>query len=160
MLIRLIAVGHKMPEWVTAGFQEYAKRLPAHFALKLVEIPAEKRSKNSDISQLVTREGEKILAAIHPNERVIALDVKGNSFSTEKLSTELNDWLQQGRDTAILIGGPDGLSSACLQKAEQKWSLSALTLPHPLVRIVIAEQLYRAFSILQRHPYHRSSPPS
>lgn len=155
MLIRILAIGTKMPDWVTAGFQEYAKRFTAGWQLELCEIPAEKRTKNPDIARIIEREGEKLLAAIKPNHQVIALDVKGHAWSTEQLAQQLKQWQIHGRPIDLLIGGPDGLSSACLKKAEQRWSLSPLTLPHPLVRIVLAEQIYRAVSILQHHPYHR-----
>lgn len=154
-LIRLLAIGTKMPEWVEEGYQEYAKRFLSSCQLELVEIPAEKRTKNSDIKRIMQREGEKLLAAIKPNHYVVVLDVKGKSFSTEKLAEQLQQWQRHGQNIDILIGGPDGLSAEVLQKADWTWSLSPLTLPHPLVRIVVAEQLYRALSILQNHPYHR-----
>lgn len=155
MRIRLLAIGNKLPRWVEEGFQEYVKRFPASCYLELIEIPAEKRSKQSVIQQLVEREGEKLIAALKPGNRVIALEVKGQLWSTEKLAEHLQHWQGEGRNIDMLVGGPDGLSPACLQKAEIKWSLSPLTLPHPLVRILVAEQLYRAVSILQNHPYHR-----
>ena len=153
--IRLLAVGNKMPDWVEAGFKDYAKRFTPACQLELVEIPPEKRTKNSDIPRIIEREGEKLLSAIKPGHFVIALEVTGKSWSTPQLAEHIKQWQLNGRNIDILIGGPDGLSTACLQKAELKWSLSPLTLPHPLVRIVVAEQLYRAFSILQNHPYHR-----
>jgi 23S rRNA (pseudouridine1915-N3)-methyltransferase len=155
MRLRLIAVGSKMPAWVETGYLEYAKRLPPGFTLHLLEIPAEKRLKQTDIARVTEKEGEKILQAIEPGTLVIALDVKGRALSTEQLAVSLQTWRDENRNVDLLVGGPDGLAPACLQKAQQKWSLSALTLPHPLVRIVIAEQIYRAFSILQNHPYHR-----
>lgn len=155
MLIRILAIGNKMPSWVDEGYLEYAKRFPFSCQLEIVEIPAEKRTKQADIARITEREGQKLLAAIKPGNRIIALDVKGQTWSTEQLANHLNTWHQEGRNTDLLIGGPDGLSPVCLQKAEMKWSLSALTLPHPLVRIILAEQLYRALSILQKHPYHR-----
>jgi len=155
MIIRLIAVGNKMPDWVTEGYQDYAKRLPSGYALKLVEIAPEKRTKQADIPRITEREGEKILATIKPGNLVIALDVLGQPWSTPQLASALNTWHSENRDVDLLVGGPDGLSSACLQKSQLKWSLSALTLPHPIVRVVVAEQIYRAFSILQNHPYHR-----
>jgi 23S rRNA (pseudouridine1915-N3)-methyltransferase len=155
MRLRLIAVGSKMPAWVETGYLEYAKRLPPGFALHLLEIPAEKRLKQTDIARVTEKEGEKILQAIEPGTLVIALDVKGRAINTEQLAVSLQTWRDENRNVDLLVGGPDGLAPACLQKAQQKWSLSALTLPHPLVRIVIAEQIYRAFSILQNHPYHR-----
>lgn len=156
MLIRVLAIGNKMPSWVNEGYQDYAKRFPPSCLFELVEIPAEKRSKQSSTARIIELEGQKLLSAIKPGNRVIALDVKGQSWSTEQLSVQLKNWHLDGRNTDLLIGGPDGLSSECLKKAEIKWSLSALTLPHPLVRIVLVEQFYRALSILQNHPYHRA----
>lgn len=155
MIIRILAIGTKMPSWVTEGFQDYAKRFTAGCTLELCEIPAEKRPKNADIPRIMEREGEKLLAAVKPHHHVIALDVKGQSFNTDQLACQLKEWQTDGRHVDLLIGGPDGLSRECLQKAQAKWSLSPLTLPHPLVRIILAEQLYRACSILQNHPYHR-----
>ena len=155
MRIRLLAIGNKLPSWVDEGMQEYVKRFPASCYLEVVEIPAEKRTKQSNPSVLIEREGEKLLAAIKPNTRVVALAIKGQMISTEKLALNLKDWQQEGRHIDMLIGGPDGLSEACLKKAELHWSLSPLTLPRPLVRVIVAEQLYRAVSILQNHPYHR-----
>jgi len=155
MIIRLIAVGNKMPDWVEQGYADYAKRLPAGYTLKLVEITPEKRSKQADIARITEKEGEKILAQLKPGNLVVALEVQGQAWSTEQLAKSLHSWHEESRDVDLLIGGPDGLAPACLQKAQLKWSLSNLTLPHPLVRIVVAEQLYRAWSILQNHPYHR-----
>lgn len=155
MQIHLIAVGNKMPGWVTAGFEEYAKRLPRECALRLVEITPGKRGKNADVARILRDEGERMLAAIPRGARVIALEVGGRVWDTPGLSTALEGWLAEGRDLALLVGGPEGLDEACRQRADQQWSLSALTLPHPLVRVVLAEQLYRAWSLLQGHPYHR-----
>lgn len=155
MRIRLLAIGNKLSSWVEEGFKEYVKRFPASCYLELVEIPAEKRSKQSDIQRLIDKEGEKLLAAIKPGNRVIALEVNGQLWSTEKLADNLKNWQGEGRNIDLLVGGADGLSKACLKKADIHWSLSPLTLPHPLVRILVAEQLYRAVSILQNHPYHR-----
>jgi len=144
-----------MPSWVEQGFQDYAKRFTSNCSLELCEIPAEKRTKNADTTRIVERESEKLMAAIHPYHHVIALDVKGHAWNTEQLAAELKNWQTDGRHVDLLIGGPDGLSKTCLQKAHSRWSLSPLTLPHPLIRIILAEQLYRAWSILQNHPYHR-----
>lgn len=155
MLIRLLAIGNKMSHWVEAGYQEYAKRFPSSCTLELIEIAAEKRGKNCDTQKLIEREGEKMLSLIKPGNRVIALEVKGQSWSTPQLATHLVTWHQEGRNIDLLIGGADGLSQACLKKAEFLWSLSPLTFPHPLVRILLAEQLYRALTIMQGHPYHR-----
>ena len=155
MRIRLIAVGTKMPAWVSEGFEEYQKRLNQDVTLELVEIPAGKRGKNADIERITEKEGELMLAALHPGDHVITLDVQGKKLSTEKLATQLEKLLQQGNHVALLIGGPEGLAPQCRSKARESWSLSDLTLPHPLVRVLIAEQLYRAWSILKGHPYHR-----
>lgn len=155
MLIHLIAVGHRMPEWVELGYAEYAKRMPPESRIKLVEITAGKRSKNSDIKRLTQQEGEKMLAAIPKGAKIVALDVLGKACSTEELAQELKNWQASGQDIAILIGGPEGLAEDCLKQAQQKISLSKLTLPHPLVRVVLAEQLYRATTILKGHPYHK-----
>lgn len=155
MLIHLIAVGTRMPDWVEQGFQEYAKRMPPESKIKLVEISAGKRAKNSDIKRLTQQEGEKMLAAIPKGAKVVALDVLGKACTTEALAQELKRWHSSGQDIALLIGGPEGLAPACLAAAQQKISLSSLTLPHPLVRVVLAEQLYRATTILKGHPYHK-----
>ncbi len=156
MKLTLLAVGTKMPAWVTQGFQEYAKRLPRECSLQLHEIAPAKRGKTGSAEQWKKEEGERILSAIPSNHHVIALDVKGKSWSTEQLAQQLENWQADGRDVSLLVGGPDGLTEQCLQRADQKWSLSALTLPHPLVRIVMAEQLYRAWTVTQNHPYHRA----
>src|SRR5579872_7159523 len=148
MMIRILAIGNKMPSWVNEGFQDYAKRFSSGCSLELYEIPAEKRSKNADIPHIIERESEKLIAAVKPDHHIIALDVKGLSWNTEQLAQELKSWQVDGRHVDLLIGGPDGLSKTCLQKVHQRWSLSPLTLPHPLVRIILAEQLYRAVSIL------------
>jgi len=155
MRIALIAVGTRMPAWVEQGYQEYARRLPADCTLQLVEVPAGKRGKGADIARITRQEGEKMLAAVPKGARIVTLEVTGRAWTTENLSTELDNWLHDGRDVALLVGGPEGLAAECVARAEQRWSLSSLTLPHPLVRIVVAEQLYRAWSILQNHPYHR-----
>jgi len=160
MRIRLLAVGNKLPSWVEEGFNEYLKRFPASCSLELIEIPAEKRSPSqkqtgASVQQLIAREGEKLLAVIKPGHRVVTLEVTGQLWSTEKLASHIEKWQGEGRHIDMLIGGPDGLSQACSNKADTKWSLSPLTLPHPLVRIIVAEQLYRAVSILKNHPYHR-----
>lgn len=155
MRIRLLAVGQKMPDWVTTGYLDYAKRLTDDVRLELVEIPAAKRSKNSEVDKMKQQEGEALLAAINTNERVIALEVGGKEHSTHALSQQMNDWLQGGKNICLLVGGPDGLSPDVIKRADALWSLSPLTLPHPLVRILLAEQLYRAWTLLKGHPYHR-----
>lgn len=155
MKIRLLTITHKSPAWIQQGYEEYAKRLPSSCTLELIEIPAEKRLAHTDLNKVMEREAEKMLAIIKPNHYVIALDVKGTLWSTEELAIQLTHWLQGGRNIDLLIGGPEGLPPICLQKAQQKWSLSPLTFPHILVRLLIAEQIYRAYSIVQQHPYHR-----
>lgn len=155
MRIHLIAVGTKMPAWVQAGYEEYAKRLTGECRLQLIEVEAGKRGKNADIKRILHDEGTRMLAAIPSNSYVIALDVKGQGLSTTQLSQQLQKWQFSGQDISVLVGGPEGLAEECLRKSEQKLSLSALTFPHPLVRIIVAEQLYRAWSLLKGHPYHR-----
>ncbi|MGB3609974.1 MAG: 23S rRNA (pseudouridine(1915)-N(3))-methyltransferase RlmH [Cellvibrio sp.] len=155
MKIRIIAVGTKMPTWVEQGYAEYAKRMPRDCVVELVELPLAQRGKNTDIARAMEKEGEEMLAAIGKGEQVIALDVKGKSWSTEQLAEQMANWRMSGSNYCLLIGGPDGLAPQCLAKAQIHWSLSALTLPHPLVRILVIEQLYRACSILQNHPYHK-----
>ncbi|WP_152206081.1 23S rRNA (pseudouridine(1915)-N(3))-methyltransferase RlmH [Marinobacter changyiensis] len=156
MRLRLICVGQKMPDWVTQGFNDYAKRMPPELAVELSEIALAHRGKNADIARMVQREGELVLAATGKGDRLIALEVGGKPWSTEQLAKQLESWQQNGRDVSFMIGGPDGLSDQCRAQADQMWSLSPLTLPHPLVRIVLAEQLYRAWSITRNHPYHRA----
>jgi 23S rRNA (pseudouridine1915-N3)-methyltransferase len=154
MIIKLIAIGNKMPAWVNSGFAEYAKRLPTDYQLQLVEIPSQKRTKSSVVEQVLQQEGEKLLAAATPP--LIALDRQGATLTTEQLAKHLQNWHDNSQNPSLLIGGPEGLSPACLKRAEKVWSLSALTFPHPLVRVILAEQIYRAWSILSHHPYYRS----
>lgn len=155
MRIRLIAVGTKMPGWVEQGYAEYAKRLPRDCTVELVELPLGPRGKSSSTAIAMEREGQAMMAAIGKGDRVVALEVNGKAWSTEQLAAKLDDWRMSGANYSLLIGGPDGLAPECLALAESKWSLSALTLPHPVVRIVVIEQLYRAYSILHNHPYHK-----
>lgn len=155
MKLRLLAVGTRMPDWVQEGFGDYAKRLSGDISLELVEITAGKRLKATDLARVKEEEGQALLAALKPQERVIVLDVLGKALSTEDMAGRLKEWQVDGRPAALLVGGPEGLSRAVLERADEKWSLSRLTLPHPLVRVVIAEQLYRSWSLLKGHPYHR-----
>lgn len=155
MKIRVLAVGQKMPAWVEQGVQDYTRRLPPDFRLEIEEIPLGKRWQGCDLNRALQQESDALLARLKGNEKVIALDVQGKSWSSEGLQKEAENWRMQGRDVALLVGGPDGLSPACLARAEQRWSLSALTLPHPLVRVLLAEQIYRAWTLLSGHPYHR-----
>lgn len=144
-----------MPDWVEAGCHEYLKRLPSELNVEIIELPLGQRGKGADINRAIQREGESMLKAIGEHDHVIALDVLGKAWSTEQLADKLQQWQLSGDNFSLLIGGPDGLSKECLQRANSKWSLSALTLPHPLVRILLAEQLYRAGTINSGHPYHR-----
>ncbi len=155
MQIHLIAVGDRMPAWVEAGYEEYAKRLPRECRLTLREISAGKRTKGADLKRLIEQEGARQLAAIPADCRVVALDRSGRQMDTEQLAAEMMKRLAGGQDLALLVGGPEGLSPECLKRANDKWSLSALTLAHPVVRVVLAEQLYRAWSIINNLPYHR-----
>jgi len=155
MRIRLIAVGQRMPDWVESGYREFAKRLSGECSLELVELAPGKRGKGADLARAKRDEARRMLEAIPKGALVIALDQGGREWDTPELARQLADWLQQGRDVAMLVGGPEGLGEECLAQAERKWSLSRLTLPHPMVRVVVAEQLYRAWSILKNHPYHR-----
>lgn len=156
MQIHLIAIGDKMPRWVQDGYAEYARRLPAECALRLVEVSAGRRGKNADIARILRDETERLLAAVPKGADVLALEVGGHSWTTAQLADELATWMGDGRDVALLVGGPEGLGDAARDAARRHWSLSALTLPHPLVRVIVAEQLYRAWSILRNHPYHRA----
>ncbi len=155
MRVRIIAVGTKMPSWVNEGIQDYIKRFPREWAVEFVELALGHRGKNQDSAKAIAKEGELMLAAIDPREYVIALDVTGKSWSTEQLSQQMANWQMQGSNIALLIGGPDGLAKECIQRAQQRWSLSDLTLPHPLVRVLLVEQLYRGWTILKNHPYHK-----
>ncbi len=156
MNIHLISIGTRMPKWVEQGFAEYAKRMPAECSLKLVEITPGHRGKGADIARAVRDEGERMLKAIPRDCHIIALEVKGREWSTEQLAGKLTDWMGGGRDLVLLVGGPEGLADSCRQRADMLWSLSPLTMPHPLVRVVLAEQLYRAWSLMRNHPYHRA----
>jgi 23S rRNA (pseudouridine1915-N3)-methyltransferase len=155
MQINLIAVGKRMPKWVELGYQEYAERLPNDYKLNLIEINLIKRTKAADISRIIQQEGDAILAAIPKNNFIIALSEKGEQLNTLELASQLQHWHDQPQNISLLIGGPDGLSQNCLKNAQKNWSLSKLTFPHPLVRIIVAEQIYRAWSVTQHHPYHR-----
>ncbi|MCG2634215.1 MAG: 23S rRNA (pseudouridine(1915)-N(3))-methyltransferase RlmH [Gammaproteobacteria bacterium] len=155
MKIRLVAVGQRMPTWVENGFNEYARRMPRECALELVEVAAAKRGRARSATQLLAEEAGNLLAVVKPTEQVIALTEQGRQYSTLELSRQMKAWLQGGRDMVLLVGGADGFAPEVLQRASSTWSLSRLTYAHPLVRVVLAEQLYRAWSVLQNRPYHR-----
>ena len=155
MQIHLIAVGQKMPAWITQGYQEFARRLPADCGLHLIEVAALRRGKNADLKRIAEQEAESLLAAVPKGALIIALDERGRQWSTRELAEQFDTWRQDSADVALLVGGPDGLADSCRQRARYLWSLSPLTLPHALVRVLVAEQLYRAWSIGAKHPYHR-----
>ena len=158
MKLRILSIGHKMPNWVQQGFEEYLKRIQPMISVEMVELPPAKRSKTpspAEIDKYKAIEATIILNAKHPKEQLWLLEVKGKMLSTEHLSDKLSMAMQDGVDIALVIGGADGVSPEILQAADFKWSLSELTLPHPLVRIIVIEQLYRAMSLINHHPYHR-----
>jgi 23S rRNA (pseudouridine1915-N3)-methyltransferase len=155
MRITLLAVGKRMPSWVEAGFADYQKRITGEWRLELIEIPTAKRTQRDTIAELMEKEGQALLKAVPRQHRIIALDSGGRQFSSTQFAKHLNEYHAVGQAIALLIGGPDGLAPTVLDSADEKWSLSALTLPHPLVRLVLAEAIYRAHSILTGHPYHR-----
>ena len=156
MQLLVAAVGQRMPRWVNEAWTEYARRMPPGLALSLREINLAKRGKNADTKRLTAVESTALYAAMPKRARIIALDVQGQAWSTEKLAASLEQWMGDGRDVGFMIGGPDGIAADVIQKADNRWSLGPLTLPHPLVRVVLAEQLYRAWTITQNHPYHRA----
>ncbi len=159
MKLHVVAVGHRMPEWIRAGFEEYARRMPRDARLVLTEIKPEIRGSGAMGTQAVERmlqaERKRILAALPAGCYKVVLDERGKGFSTRQLADNIARWRDAGRDIAFIIGGADGTAGALRQEADMLWSLSLLTLPHALVRVVLAEQLYRAVSILSNHPYHR-----
>ena len=155
MRLTILSVGHKAPAWVQEGFNEYARRMPAEARIELVEVKPEERGAGRSTARAKELEGERILAALPPGATLIALDERGKAVTTQGLSVMLSDWMREGTHPAFAIGGADGLSDAVKQRAGKLVSLSALTLPHAMVRVILAEQLYRAWSILARHPYHR-----
>jgi 23S rRNA (pseudouridine1915-N3)-methyltransferase len=150
----ICAVGNKMPDWVTAGFREYTKRMPHEAVIELVEIKPEKRT-GLKVEQLLDAEADRILAAIPSKRRLVAMDERGRQWSTAKLAASVTNWMREGGDTVFVIGGADGLAAAIKNSADEVVALSALTMPHALVRILLAEQLYRAVSLIKGHPYHR-----
>lgn len=156
MKARLIAVGERAPDWVAAGYADYVKRLSHWLPLELVKVAPGLRGKGRDPQRALAEEGQRVLAALPKGGWVVALDGRGRAWSSEQLAGRLAHWRQQGRDLAFLIGGPEGHAPEVLAAADERWSLGPLTLPHMLVRLVLAEQLYRAASILANHPYHRA----
>lgn len=155
MRFSVVAIGQRMPDWVARGWAEYARRFPRGLELELKELPLTRRSRSSNTDVLRVTESAALLAAVPASHCLIAMDGKGRQWSTPELAGQMKQWMQQGRDVSFLIGGPDGLDRASLDRADARWSLGNLTLPHMLVRVILAEQLYRAWSITQNHPYHR-----
>jgi 23S rRNA (pseudouridine1915-N3)-methyltransferase len=155
MKIRIISPANKMPDWVTTACLEFQKRLDDSCKLELVDIHLGKRGKNADINSLMEKEGKAMLAATADSDHAVALTIEGARASSEDFAKQLKQWQQNGRNIVFYIGGPEGLASGCLQRANQQLSLSAMTLPHPLVRIVLIEQIYRASCIIKGHPYHK-----
>jgi 23S rRNA (pseudouridine1915-N3)-methyltransferase len=153
--IQLLCVGDKMPGWVSEGYAEYARRMPRECALRLRQIAPGQRGKHVGAARAVAEEGQKMQAAIPAGDHAVALDLSGAEWSTPQLGEALARWLAGGRNVSLLVGGPDGLAPGCLARADERWRLSALTFPHPLVRVILAEQLYRAWTLLHNHPYHR-----
>lgn len=156
MEIHLLAVGTRMDGWINSGYEEYARRLSRDCQLILKEIGSPRKSKTEDAAKVTRLEGDLLLAAIPPDAWTVALDVKGASHTTESMAKRLGLWKENHRRVALLVGGADGLSADCLAHSDEQWSLSNLTFPHGLVRVIVAEQLYRAHSVLSNHPYHRS----
>jgi len=157
MRFYILAVGNKMPSWITNGYLEYVKRLSNEFPIKLIEIKPEKRVNSKKIEQILQVERVRIEAAIPAGCRIVALDESGKQWSTLKFSNEILNWKDTGNNIAFVIGGADGLHVEIKSKAHNVLALSALTLPHGFVRVLLAEQLYRAVSIIKQHPYHRGS---
>lgn len=155
MQIHLISVGNRMPSWVQQGFNEYSKRMPRDCEVVLKEVLPGKRSKNSDLKRIVRDEGERMINTLSSKSHVVTLDIPGKPWTTPELAKVMSRWMESGQNIALMVGGPEGLSNSVKDLARESWSLSKLTLPHPLVRVLVAEQLYRAWSILNNHPYHR-----
>jgi 23S rRNA (pseudouridine1915-N3)-methyltransferase len=157
--LRIVVVGHKAPDWVTAGFEDYARRMPREARIELTEIKPSARSRQAQseasIAQILASEKTRILAAVPADSVKIALDERGKSLSTADLARKLAEWMQLGRDVSFMIGSADGLDQGLKKDADLLLSLSAMTLPHAMVRVMLAEQLYRAMSLNQNHPYHR-----
>ena len=154
MRIRLVAVGNRPPEWVSKGFTEYARRLPREMPLELIEVPPATGRKGG-FEQVRETEGQRLLARVGSRDWVVALDERGKTWSTLDLAEKLDNWRMQGRDVTFLVGGAEGLADVCRARADEVLSLSAMTLPHALVRVVLAEQVYRAWTVMSGHPYHR-----
>ena len=156
MHIRLLAVGERQPAWVDDAFRNYAGRFPPHWKFRLDVVATAKRSKFEDAQRAIETEGEQLLAKIAADEQVVLLDETGKQPTSQALAGQLSAWQADGRDLCFVIGGPDGVADTCKRRADFTWSLSQLTLPHGLARVLFAEQLYRAHSLHTGHPYHRA----
>lgn len=155
MYVDIIAVGDKLPNWVDSAVDEYTQRIRGMFSIRLTEIEPEKRCKSKSIDKVIDTEGERILKLIPPNSFVAALEVTGKPYTSVTFANEMQHIMGSGRHLTFIIGGPEGLSGACKERANSHWSLSSFTLPHALARVVIVEQIYRAQTILTGHPYHK-----
>jgi 23S rRNA (pseudouridine1915-N3)-methyltransferase len=156
MRIQILSVGKNMPAWVVEGTREYTRRMPPELPVTLQEIAPASRKKNIPVQKVIDEESDKIANAMVKNNHLVLADISGGQWSTENLAARLGQWMQTGEDVTIIIGGPDGVNNKVRGSVNEVWSLSSLTFPHPLVRIIITEQLYRASSILKNHPYHRA----
>lgn len=156
MRLILIAASNKQPRWVAEGYAEYARRLDRRWSLELIDVSLARRTGASNPRRAVDDEAARMLRHVPADAHVVALDLEGAAWSTVTLADKLDAWSLAGAPVCLLVGGPDGLGEACLERAGERWSLSALTLPHGLVRVVVAEALYRAASVLSGHPYHRA----
>lgn len=155
MNIYVVAIGKSMPSWVSSGWHEYQQRMPADYQLHLIEIAAERRTKQADLKKIATKEENKLIDAIPKGAICVALDRTGKTIDTKTLAKNLQTWHDISQDICFIIGGPEGLSDSFLRQSDRIWSLSALTLPHPMVRLILSEQIFRAWSIIVNHPYHR-----
>ena len=153
--IELLAAGTKPPAWIASGIQEYQKRLPRDWQFNIKEIPVTKRQKGEPVEKAIKQEGQRMMAALSPGSVVVTMDRNGQNWSTEQLAENIQEWQRESGKLQLLIGGPDGLAQECLDRANRSWSLSKLTFPHFMVRLLLAEQVYRAWSVINRHPYHK-----
>ena len=155
MKLLVVAVGHKMPDWIATGFNEYVKRMPREARIELIEIKPEPRTTGKNVTQIMAAEAQRILGAAPHDALRVVLDERGKQFATKQMAQQMQDWMGGGRDIAFIIGGADGLHETVKGSAQLMLALSAMTLPHGLARVLLVEQLYRAYSLLHNHPYHR-----